>query len=47
MRQVLVSQNKEDIRDFLASDEFVVVSMHRLFDYDNQMAESERNVRLW
>ena len=40
-------KESEVIRDFLASDEFVVVSMHRLFDCDNQMAECERNVRRW
>lgn len=44
---LLGSQNIEVIKDFLASDEFVVVSMHQLFECDEQMRQCEMDVRSW
>lgn len=35
------------VRNFLASEEFFVVGLHRLLDCDEYMAECEREVRRW
>ena len=35
------------VREFLASDEFVVVCMHQLCECDDQLADCERDVRRW
>ena len=43
---ICVKEN-DVIRDFLASDEFIVASMHLLFDCDEQIAECERDVSRW
>lgn len=44
---LLGSQNKEVIKDFLASDEFVIASMHQLVECDEQMMRCEMDVRSW
>lgn len=43
----LICIHESEVRDFLASDEFVVVSMHRLFECEEELADCEREVRHW
>ena len=38
---------KNVVREFLASDEFIVVCMHQLCECDDQLADCEREVRRW
>lgn len=38
---------EKEVREFLLSDEFVVVCMHQLCECDDQLADCEREVRRW
>ena len=38
---------ENEVREFLASDEFVVACMHQLCECDDQLADCERDVRRW
>ncbi|MDO4949077.1 MAG: hypothetical protein Q4E55_02755 [Bacteroidales bacterium] len=43
----LIYYHEDVVRDFLASDEFIVVCTHQLFKCDKEIAECERDVRSW
>lgn len=43
----LIYCHEDIVRDFLASDEYVVVCIHQLFKCDNEMAVCESEMRSW
>lgn len=44
---ILCNEEKDVISDFIASDEFVIAGMHRLFDCNWQMERCAMDIRSW